>query len=390
MDDENELMAIIQSHIRSAKAEAEVKAKKEAEEKAAKEAKAEAEAKAKKEFEEAKAREKEERLAREKEQEEMKLQAIIEEKQKSFAEFYDYVLPKVTEHFKKSRKPLTMKALAKVDSVYRNKPKFVDSNSYDPKDHNFRITDKQVFDGDDRSDQFHLEGDLEKLGLGEGHSILLEEILDERMKSLLRTDPNNRYDTTWRRTMVFEDWAFFYGRKVYSRNSKDTRVIIGRLEDGQMKFKHDYIVDNGYINDMRLGYWGCKTKKIIRISREVNNQQRREILFIIDDNNELIPYRWASGPKGTEAYDFPLVVLYFSKSIHRPYSEYWDKSYSSHHDTQYRIAFFPDMSVMLNKKIIDDLPSYANSTWNASILTYVWMVNVLEKCPKMVKDNRKK
>ena len=334
MADEDELSGIIQSHIHTMEVEA--KARKLAEE---------AEAKARKLAEEAKALQREERLAKEKRQEEERLQEFVEEKQKSLSEFYEYILPKVTEHFKKSREPLTMKALFTVWRAQNlpRKPKVAaEDDEYDPYDQGFyRIVDKIVHDNDGEWDEFHLEGNLEELGLGEGHSIPLKQILDEDMKSLLTTDVNDCKATFWKYPKVFEDWTFFHG---FNQSDKlSGRVIIGRLEESQMRFKHDYTSNNidGY---MRLLYWG---------ERKVITSHDGEFIFMIDEKNEVIPfpYKWSRG--STKVSIYPLVALSFPKSLKNRGSPYWDTTHYNR-DIQYRIAYFPDMSVMFNKILVGD------------------------------------
>ena len=335
MADEDELRGIIQSHIHTMEVEA--KARKLAEE---------AEAKARKLAEEAKALQREERLAKEKQQEEERLQEFVEEKQKSFSEFYEYILPKVTEHFKKSREPLKIKALVWVQDVQNllRKPKVeIEDDEYDPNDQGFfRIVDKQVYDNDGEWDEFHLEGDLEELGLGKGHSIPLKQILDEDMKSLLKTDPNDHKATYWQYPKVFEDWAFFYGNT--QSGGRYHRVIIGRLEGSQMRLKHDYTSNNiaGY---MRLCYWG---------ERKLIADHKNKIILMINENNEVIPfpYKWAGGSAEVVSI-YPLVRLCFPKSLKNRGSPYWDTIHYDR-DIQYRIAYFPDMSVMFNKILVGD------------------------------------
>ena len=161
------------------------------------------------------------------------------------------------------------------------------------------------------------------------------------MKSLLTTDVNDWKATFWKYPKVFEDWTFFHG---YNQSgSRSGRVIIGRLEESQMRFKHEF-TSNYTTGYMRLCYWG---------ERKLIADDKDKIILMINENNEVVPfpYKWAGGSAKVSHY--PLVRLSFQKSMKNRGSPYWDTTHYNR-DIQYRIAYFPDMSVMFNKIIIGD------------------------------------
>ena len=96
---------------------------------------------------------------------------------------------------------------------------------------------------------------------------------------------------------------------------------------------------------MRLCYWG---------ERKLIADHKNKIILMINENNEVIPfpYKWAGGSAEVVSI-YPLVRLCFPKSLKNRGSPYWDTIHYDR-DIQYRIAYFPDMSVMFNKILVGD------------------------------------
>jgi len=164
----------------------------------------------------------------------------------------------------------------------------------------FKIVDKT----DDGRGEFHLEGPLEELGLGKGESILVTDISDSKMKSVLAVPKNFR---VWI-DCVFEDWVIFR----LTRKRKPRGSVVARLVDGQLKFKLHYGWDTGVrkIGRLEMRKWGDK-------------------IAIMEDGS--IAYyeegEWKRGSGGYPTHEFPIIQVD-------------TRTYRSR-VRQSRIAFFP-------------------------------------------------
>ena len=172
-----------------------------------------------------------------------------EAERQKFLAFSEHILPLVINHFAHTHHSLSISAVH---------PKIIPDGTT-KKPSRFEILDKQ----EGEWDVFYLEGDLKELGIGEGESIILKKILDNKLKEILQTDLEDHESIDWVTPNIYEDWVFFHGRKptIYFAASPSGRrgrapivhpfhrVVIARLEDGELKFKFEFESKKGILFD---------------------------------------------------------------------------------------------------------------------------------------------
>ena len=151
------------------------------------------------------------------------------EKKVRVSNFNQGVIPFVTEHFSKSSDPLTISS-----ELSRNFIEFLHLNRQELGEYEeFKIIDEVDYDN---YHEFFLEGDLSRLELGNGDRILLDKILDEDLRKIFCTDPEDDRATHWEAGLTLREWIFFYGYKnaSYGRR-KYHRVLITKLDRGKLR-----------------------------------------------------------------------------------------------------------------------------------------------------------
>ena len=226
------------------------------------------------------------KLAKERELEEKRFNNLVVNTQEKLSAFYDQILPKVTEHFKSTANEMLASADAyDVDNGY-SKLGWVEQGL-------FRVNHGN-------RETLRLSGQLSELGLGEGDSILLSDIWDEKFQNSM--DPTSNWISQVARNWVmFETDRTKFGRR---------RYLIGRLFDGKLRLQQYYEAGQ----NCSLSFWGWGDQiAIVMLHAQpgyiITPPDHRQIEYFIEEG-ELKQYEGARGNSFTiPSFTFPVVIL---------------------------------------------------------------------------------
>lgn len=225
-------------------------------------------------------------LAKERELEEKKFNNLVVNTQEKLSAFYDQILPKVTEHFKSTANEMLVSADAyDVGRSY--------SNSSGVIERLFRVNGG-------KPKNLRLYGQLSKLGLGEGDSILLTDIWDEKFQNVM--DPTlNWFSEVAKNWVMFRTDRTEFGRRHY---------LIGRLFDGKLRLQQYYKPGQ----NCSLNFWGWGNQIAIVMLHDqpgyiITSPEHHQIKYFIEEG-ELKQYEGARGNSFTiPSFTFPVVIL---------------------------------------------------------------------------------
>lgn len=261
------------------------------------------------------------KLAKERELEEKRFNNLVVNTQEKLSAFYDQILPKVTEHFKSTANEMLVSADAcGVESGY--------SLNRGVEQDLFRVNH-----GNRKT--LRLSGQLSELGLGEGDSILLTDILVEKFQ--IRMDSTSNWIS-----QVAKNWVMFR-----SNQSDSSRLLylIGRLVDGKLRLEQYYEADQNC--SLQFMEWGGQIA-IMRVHRKPGYLQMPEdyqIEYFIDEG-ELKQYEGARGGSYTiPTFTFPVVILGDrKKSFGKQGNGLRMISSTNYYVATSRYAFYPDFT----------------------------------------------
>lgn len=218
-------------------------------------------------------------LAKERELEEKKFNNLVVNTQEKLSAFYDQILPKVTEHFKSTANEMLVSADARGVGSRYSLVRGVEQKLF------------RVNHGNRKT--LRLSGQLSELGLGEGDSILLTDILVEKFQ--VRMDSTSNWIS-----QVAKNWVMFGSNRSY---------LIGRLVDGKLRLEQYYKADQNC--SLQFMEWGSQIA-IMRVHRKpgyLQGPENYQIKYFIEEG-ELKQYEGARGNSFTiPSFTFPVVIL---------------------------------------------------------------------------------
>ena len=252
------------------------------------------------------------KLAKERELEEKRFNNLVVNTQEKLSAFYDQILPKVTEHFKSTANEMLVSADARGVGSRYSLVRGVEQKLF------------RVNHGNRKT--LRLSGQLSELGLGEGDSILLTDILVEKFQ--VRMDSTSNWIS-----QGAKNWVMFGSNRSY---------LIGRLVDGKLRLEQYYEADQNC--SLRFMEWGSQIA-IMRVHRKpgyLRMPENYQIEYFIDEG-ELKQYEGARGGSYTiPTFTFPVVILGEEKKFGKQGNGLRVIRSTNYYVETSRYAFYPD------------------------------------------------